>query len=54
MKYVIDIDALKECLKLLPKPTVIHGNSCVHLSEVFDMIDAFPKEEADKREVVLR
>ena len=45
MKYIIDIDALKSCLALLPKPIKYNNGACVYLEEVFDMIDAFPKEK---------
>lgn len=45
MKYIIDLDALKDCLDLLPKP-VKNGNlEYVCLLAVNEMIDKFPKEE---------
>lgn len=45
MKYVVDLDALKNCLDLLPKP-VRNGNlEYVCLQAVKEMIDKFPKEE---------
>lgn len=44
-KYIIDVDALKDCLSLLPKP-VKNGNlEYVCLQGVKEMIDKFPKEE---------
>lgn len=43
MKYIIDIDALKECLDLLPRSYSDVGY--VELSDVNKMIDAFPKEK---------
>lgn len=44
-KYIIDVDALKDCLSLLPKP-VKNGNlEYVCLQAVKEMIDKFPKEE---------
>ena len=43
--YIIDVDALKDCLGLLPKP-VKNGNlEYVCLQAVKEMIDKFPKEE---------
>lgn len=48
MKYIIDIDALKDCLDLLPKSwsdSKVYGY--VRLSDVKSMIDRFPKEEND-------
>lgn len=43
MKYIIDIDALKECLDLLP--TSFSDIGCVELKDVYKMIDRFPKEK---------
>lgn len=43
MKYIIDIDALKECLDLLP--TSFSDIGYVELEDVFKMIDRFPKEK---------
>ena len=45
MKYIIDLDALKDCLDLLRNPVVYAAGPCVYLSEVKEMIDRFPKEE---------
>lgn len=45
MKYIIDIDALKECLALLPRSYSDLG--CVDLEDVKRMIDAFPKEAVE-------
>lgn len=33
MKYVIDIDALKNVLDVMHKPYSINGNVCVYLAE---------------------
>ena len=45
MKYIVDLDSLKDCLSLLPKP-VKNGNlEYVCLQSVKEMIDKFPKEE---------
>ena len=42
-KYVIDVDALKECIKLLPKS--YDGTiTTVRIDDVFEMIDKFPKD----------
>ena len=43
MKYIIDIDALKDCLDLLPTSYTDIG--CVDLNDVKKLIDRFPKEE---------
>lgn len=49
MKYIVDIDALKDCLDLLP--TSYSDVGYVDLDDVMKMIDRFPKEEVidDKR-----
>ena len=45
-KYIIDIDALKECFDLLPKPVrYSDDNVLVSLNDIKEMIDKFPKEE---------
>lgn len=54
MKHIVDLDALKNCLTLIPKPVTYDGRDCVYLEDVFCMIDAFPKEEVKKNETVLR
>lgn len=43
MKYIIDIDCLKDCLELLEQPVV--NRDYVSLSRVKALIDSFPKEE---------
>lgn len=43
MKYIIDIDALKDCLDLLP--TSYSDIGYVDLIDVKKLIDRFPKEE---------
>ena len=48
MKYIIDIDALKDCLKLLPAYR-INGLDHVDLNDVWEMINRFPKEEYDDK-----
>lgn len=54
MKYIVDLDALKNCIALLPKPIKYGDNECVRITDVFDMVDAFPKEEVKRNETVLR
>ena len=44
-KYIIDVDALKDCINLLPIPYRVNGVDMVCLSEVQAMIDKFPKDE---------
>lgn len=43
-KYIIDIDALKECIKLLPTRYDSSNFTTVRLDDVFEMIDKFPKD----------
>lgn len=43
MKYIIDLDALKDCLDLLP--TSYSDIGSVDLNDVKKMIDRFPKEK---------
>jgi len=43
MKYVIDIDALKKCINLLPTSYSEFG--CIYLNDVIKLIDAFPKDQ---------
>lgn len=45
MKYIIDLDALKECLNLLYKPFRRDDEDLVYLNDVYEMIDRFPKDE---------
>lgn len=46
MKYIIDIDALKDCLDLLPTSYTEIGS--VDLHDVHAMIDRFPKEKVEE------
>lgn len=48
MKYIIDIDALKDCLDLLP--TSYSDIGYVDLNDVKKLIDRFPKEEVKEKE----
>lgn len=48
MKYIVDIDALKDCLDLLP--TSCSDVGYVDLNDVKKMIDRFPKEEVKEKE----
>ena len=52
MKYIIDIDALKDCLDLLP--TSYSDIGYVDLGDVKKLIDRFPKEEVKEKEKVYR
>lgn len=54
MKYIIDIDALKDCFDLLPKPFIADDNACVYLDAVKEMIDKFPKEEVKDKQIAYR
>lgn len=46
MKYIVDIDALKDCFDLLSKPVRYpDGNVLVSLNDIKEMIDKFPKEK---------
>lgn len=49
MKYIVDIDRLKDCLDLLPRSWSDDG--CVEMHDVMEMIDRFPKKK-EKTEVV--
>ena len=46
MKYIVDIDALKDCLDLLP--TSYSDIGYVDLDDVKKMIDRFPKDEIEE------
>lgn len=46
MKYIIDIDALKDCLDLLP--TSYNSIYDVSLHDVHAMIDRFPKKKVEE------
>lgn len=43
-KYIINVDALKECLKLLPTRYDVSNYTTVRLDDVLEMIDKFPKD----------
>lgn len=43
-KYIIDVDALKECLSLLPTRYDTNNYTTVRLDDVLEMIDKFPKD----------
>lgn len=44
MNYILNIEALKDCLELTPQCKV-NGEPYVSLKVVKEMIDRFPKEE---------
>lgn len=48
-KYIIDVDAFRECLDLLPNP-VKYGDETytVYLDDVKELLNRFPKEEYGK------
>lgn len=51
-KYIIDVDAFRECLDLLSKPTKFSDGSCtVYLDDVKELLNRFPKEEYGKEYV---
>lgn len=45
MKYIVDIDALKDCLDLMTKPYCVNGRDTFYVEDVKSLIDAFPKEK---------
>lgn len=45
MKYIIDIDAFKDCLDLIESPVRAGVEKMVRLSDVKSLIDKFPKDE---------
>lgn len=44
MKYIVDLDALKECLNLIQR-FCLNGKDGVYLNDVKGLINSFPKEE---------
>lgn len=53
MKYIVDVDALKNCLELTPQCKV-NGEPYVSLEIIKEMIDRFPKDEIKDKEKVYR
>ena len=45
MKYVVDIDALINCIDFLDVPSKINGNRCVYVEDVKNFIQEFPKDK---------
>lgn len=45
-KYIVDIDALKDCIELL-ETVRVNGNRCVTIYNVHLLIDHFPKDPID-------
>lgn len=45
MKYVIDVDAFKSVLDLLPTYGVRDGDDLIKIDDVKKLLDSFPKEE---------
>lgn len=52
MKYIVDIDALKDCLELTPQCKV-DGEPYVSLDIIKEMIDRFPKDNVDNNEAMI-
>ena len=48
MKYIVDLDALKECLTLI-ESFKVNGHQAVYLNNVKLFIDKFPKEEYEEK-----
>lgn len=48
MKYIVDVDALKECLTLMDSFS-FNGNKAVYLCHVTRFIDSFPKEAVKEK-----
>ena len=53
MKYVIDIDALKDCLNFTAF-TKVNGKPTAFLDDVKMLIDKFPKDSLDVPKIVTR
>lgn len=45
MKYIVDLDALNECLNFLQRPFCLNGKDGAYLNDVKGLINSFPKEE---------
>lgn len=43
-RYIVDIDALKDCIQLLPKRYDSNNSTTVRLDDVIKMIDSFPRD----------
>ena len=54
MKYVIDLEALKSCIDLLPTRGAVNGEILVNRIDVKALIDAFPKDELKEAKPVYR
>lgn len=55
MKYIVDIDALIDCLDLLPNPDSVDISGIhVYLNDVRKLIQKFPKDEYETNEVKYR
>ena len=46
MKYVVDLDGLKDCLSFIHSIKV-NGEPMVYLSDVKNFIDMFPKDKVE-------
>ena len=46
MKYIIDLDAFKDCLHLLRHPILKYGIiDAIYVNDVIELLDKFPKEK---------
>ena len=52
-KYIVDIEALKNCLELTPQCKV-NGDPYVSLAIIKEMIDRFPKDEVKDPRIACR
>lgn len=48
MKYIVDLDALKDCLTFMDSFSV-DGHKAVYLNNVKLFIDSFPKEAVEEK-----
>lgn len=53
MKYVVDLDALKDCMDLLETFTV-NGHDAAYIHNIKLLIDKFPKESFDIPKLMTR
>ena len=50
-KYIIDVDAFRECLDLLPNPIKYgDGTYTVYLEDVKELLNRFPKDKYEKED----
>lgn len=50
-KYIIDVDAFRECLDLLSNPVKYgDGTYTVYLDDVKELLNRFPKDKYEKED----